>query len=175
MVILEAMDLGQLCFRVSVLMDRGCGGTVHTRDDDCAPGKRQLRTGSGLGAIGPTEETGQTADVKHPRCAGTERWLSGTDREHTLGRTGRHDLASGLGTVNAQDLYLLQRPRAHAAAGGLLPGFLQWGQTAYELSAAVAAARAPRCDSSAMAGAKARWNLKVLTVPPFDRRMKVTS
>ncbi len=57
----------------------------------------------------------------------------------------------------------------------LLPGFLQWGQTAYELAAAVAAARAPPCDSSAMAGANARWNLKVLAVPPFDKRVKGTS
>ena len=52
------------------------------------------------------------------------------------------DLAAGLGAVGAQDVQLLQRPRALAAAGGLLPGLLQCRPTAYELAAGVAAARA---------------------------------
>ena len=82
--------------------------------------------------------------------------LGGT-RQHGLGRTGQPDVASGLGTMGAEDVQLLSRPRAYAAARGLLPGVLPRGQTAHELAAAVATAGAhtPRGDVPSMAGAHA--------------------
>ncbi len=118
----------------------------------CAPSR------SGLRAIGHAEEAGQVADAQHARRA----WrrtpdAPGLHDQHGLGRTGEPDRAAGLGTVGAEDVQLLERPRAPAATGGLLPGLLQCGTTAHELAAAVAAARAhtPRRDVSSLAGAHA--------------------
>ena len=64
--------------------------------------------GSGLRAVGQTEETGQAADAQHARRA----WrrtpdAPGPHDQHGLGRTGQPDLASGLGTVGAEDVQLL--------------------------------------------------------------------
>src|SRR5262245_47907476 len=108
--------------------------------------------------MGHPEEAGQTADTQHP-CRPWRRTLDapGPDAQHGLGRTGAPDLTASLGAMGSQDVELLHRPRTLAAAGGLLPGLLPCRPTAYELAAAVAAARAhtPRRDLSPRAGAYA--------------------
>src|SRR3979411_3029402 len=83
--------------------------------------------------MGPAAETGQAADAQHARRAGSRALdATGLHHQHGLGRTGDSDLASGLGTVGASDVQLLQRPRTPAAAGGLLPGLLPCGTNAHE-------------------------------------------
>ena len=117
-------------------------------------------SGAGLRAVGQTEETGQAVDAQHPRLAwGRTPDPTGPHDQHGLGRTGEPDLAAGLGAIGTQDVQLLQRPRAHAAAGSLLPGLLQCCQTAHDLAAAVADTRAqtPRRASSPMAGERRQW------------------
>src|SRR5216683_433772 len=71
---------------------------------------------SNLWPIGQAEEARQTADAQHPRCAGSRTLDAlGPRDQHRLGGTGAPDLAAGLGAVGAQDVELLQRPRAPAA------------------------------------------------------------
>ena len=64
----------------------------------------------------------------------------------------------------------------HAAAGRRLPRLLQWGQSAYEFAAVVAAARAhmPRCDSFPMVAVNTSdgrrrdgSRLDLLCLPPY--------
>src|SRR6266540_1569495 len=101
---------------------------------------------------------GQAADAQHAR----RTWSRAPDTpgphdQHGLGRTGELDVAASLGPVDPEDHPLLERPRAPAAARGLLPGLLSCGETTHALATAVATARAhtPRCASSPLARAHA--------------------
>jgi hypothetical protein len=87
----------------------------------CAPHPELI-----YGQVVKQKQQGQLLTLRTRVVLGAERLT-----QHSLGRTGQPDLASGLGAVGAQDLQFLQRPRAPATAGGLLPSLLQCGQTAY--------------------------------------------
>ncbi len=120
------------CFRDS------CAGSVsariaavHVVTTWTRTGTRCAPPGSRLWATGPTAASREAADAPHTRRPGSRTpdapWLHDA---YSCGRMGAPDLASGLGTVGTQDVQLLHRPRAPAAAGGLFPGLRHRDHTA---------------------------------------------
>ena len=140
--------------------ERGLPG----RDDVCAPWEARAAPPAPRGApsrfarraLGPTAAARHGADTQ-PARRGWPRTPapSGPAPQHSLGRTGPRARAAGPGPPGAEDVELVDRPRAAAAAGGLCPGLRQEGQPPHARAAAVGAARAdtPWSDSSPRAAA----------------------